>query len=281
MLSNARRLLAQRRRARLHRRMALDRGQREHGERQLARRVVVVRGLRGVRERLEGQHPLRAGHELGRHPVLERGVEAGVAVEPVEGQRAVHVAHVRGSSPCGGLVGAKLLDRASRERLVAGEEPREREAREIVGRTFARGVARLQCGQAGEGVALREKSRGRATAAGSAARDTPGAVASSSSARPAVLTSALDEASMAAASSRRTASKSRRSRRNRPSHPRPRRRAARPRERRLQLRLEPELARQGQVLVVLQAAAEVRELDGPIGPAMPRSSSGWSFSSPG
>src|SRR4029079_14540581 len=92
------------------------------------------------------------------HAVLERGVEAGEAVEPVEGQRPAHVGHVQVRSALGGERSApEVLDTLARERLIAGEEIRERPAGEIVGWTRARRVTRLQRREPGEGIALGEQ----------------------------------------------------------------------------------------------------------------------------
>ena len=72
----------------LHRRVPFDRGQGE-ARRGRARAAVWLwyEAWAGSAQRLEGEHLLpRRATQLARHPVLERGVEAGEAVEPVEGQ---------------------------------------------------------------------------------------------------------------------------------------------------------------------------------------------------
>ena len=152
---------AQRGRAGLHRGVALDRGQREDGEGELPRGVVVVRGLGGVLQRGQRQHLLGSGHEVRGHLVLQGGVEARVAVEPVEGHRAVEVPHVgaRALEP-GGPVGPELVEGPAREGLVAGEKPRQREARQVLGGPLPRRPPRLERRQAGERVALGDEEAG-------------------------------------------------------------------------------------------------------------------------
>ena len=124
VVESARRLRAQRRRPRLDRGVSLDRGQREHGQRELAHGVVVVRGLAGIGQRLQGQHALRAVHQLAGHAVLERGVEARRSRRA--SRRPATSSGSRGTGwtrPCVGRSrAAHLLDRAPRERLVAGEQ---------------------------------------------------------------------------------------------------------------------------------------------------------------
>ena len=152
---------AQRGRAALHGRVALDRGQGEDGEGELPRGVVVVRGLGRVGERGQREHALGPGHEVSGHLVLESGVEAGVVVEPVECHRAVEVAHVGARSlESGRPIGPELVERAAREGLVAGEEPGQREARQVLGGPLPRRPPRLERRQAGERVALRDEEAG-------------------------------------------------------------------------------------------------------------------------
>ena len=146
-------LRAQGRRATLDRRLALDRRQRERGERELARGVVVVRGLRRVGERLQREHLRRTVDELGRDPVLRGAVESGTRVEPVEGERLPQEDEV----PVRALDPAQLRLRQLREsllrvRLVPREEIRERPAGQVVGRALALRVAGAQPLEPCEGI---------------------------------------------------------------------------------------------------------------------------------
>ena len=258
-------LSAHRRGLALDGRVPLDRDQREDGERQLARGVVVVRGLRRIRERLEREHLGRALHEVFGHRILERRVEAGVAVEPVESERAVQVADVAARAlPAGRSIGAQLLERLLRERLVSRQEPGEREAGQVGRRPLPRRPARLERRQAGERVALGDEHPRM--------RDGRGARTLLRRARP-------RSPRPGRAGRPRTSRPSRRSRR---SPPRPRTRAARPRRAPSSPRLR---ARAGARASGTGGPAAPRRRFAswtvPIGPSMPRSSSGCRISCPG
>ena len=99
---------------------------------------------------------------------LRAASNPGVGVEPVEGHRAVEVAHVaaRTLQP-GGPIGPKLVEGPARERLVAGEKPGEREAGQVLGRPLPRRPTRLEGRQARERVAFGDEESGGAEAADS------------------------------------------------------------------------------------------------------------------
>jgi hypothetical protein len=126
-------LVAHRRGPALDRRMPLDRPQADGGSRQVAHEVVVVGDLLGVGEEGVGQLALGPVHEVLREAVLQRVVEAGIAVEPVEREGELQRVEVEARAAVARWPrAAQLFHRAAGVALVAAQQVGEGPAGEVV-----------------------------------------------------------------------------------------------------------------------------------------------------
>ena len=138
--------------------MVLDRRDGERRERELANRVIVIGSLRRIGQALQRRDTLGSREQLGRHLVLQHGVEERAVVEPVECERAADVLEVRTGIRRGRQPDPpQLVESPAGERFVPADQVRKRPARKFVGGALAGGILGLERSQAAEGIRARDQ----------------------------------------------------------------------------------------------------------------------------